>query len=228
MKENWETALRSILDSEGYRDGKRGWMNDPADNGGPTLAGITYNNFCEFKGYPTAKGRAWNPQIVDELKGISAEDIGKFYHQAKWAPIHGDDLPGGIDLAVADVCVLHGPGKAREFLRTALGMPPKGPIDEIVVQAARVHPNWCDVVHSIASQRRAHYDRIIAHNPSQNKWRKGWYNRTVRVEDQCTALAAQAQADAQEDQAETHTCRHPARIHRSWMVDERGQLSTRG
>jgi lysozyme family protein len=192
MHDNWPKALKSILESEGFFDGKRGWMNDPADNGGPTLAGITYGNLCEWRGYPTPQGRQWATDIVAELKALSDDEISQFYYEHKWQPIRGDDLPPGIDLAVIDVCVLHGPGKAQQFLRKALGFPPKGKVDDAVVAAAHDAPDYDAVVKSIAASRRAHYDAIIANNPSQQKWRKGWYNRTARVEAECLKLCQDA------------------------------------
>jgi lysozyme family protein len=91
---------------------------------------------------------------------------------------------------VVDVSVLHGPGKVHQFLRVALGLPPKGIIDANVVEAAQSHGDPNAIIISIANQRRAHYDAIIARNPSQQKWKRGWYNRTARVEAECCDLAS--------------------------------------
>lgn len=55
MQENFPLALQSILDSEGWNDGKKGEMNDENDSGGFTVAGVTVNNFCEFFGLPDRK-----------------------------------------------------------------------------------------------------------------------------------------------------------------------------
>lgn len=194
MRENWPTALASILESEGISDGKRGWQNDPDDNGGPTLCGVTYGNFCEWKRYPKPVGKAWNPAIVEELKAMSDDDLSGYYLLHKWSPIRGDELPSGVDVATADVCVLHGPGKAQEFLRRALGLAGKGKIDASVVEAANQAPSLSDVVRKIGEYRKAHYDAIIAANPKQAKWKKGWYNRTERVTAQCVELAEAADA----------------------------------
>jgi lysozyme family protein len=93
---------------------------------------------------------------------------------------------------VFDVAVLHGPGKAREFLRRALGLDPKGKIDDKVLSTLEHHDNWDNVVREICNLRRKHYDAIIARNPSQIKYKKGWYARTARVE----ALACEMAPDS--------------------------------
>lgn len=196
MQENFQIALEAILRSEGFYDGKRGWMNDPNDNGGPTLAGITYNEYCRYVGRADLcrpKGdRNWDPAVVEALKAIPDEHIAEYYRSKKWNVIKGDALPSGVDIAVADVATLHGPGKAAQFLREAIGYDAGTTITDHVAQSAREYPDPADIVSYIAFARRDHYDRICAANPSQKKWLKGWKNRTARVEAQCLELCSRA------------------------------------
>lgn len=192
MQENFPKALKSILDSEGFYDGKKGEMNDAADSGGFTIAGMTVGNYCEYYGLPKVADPHNPPEeIKASMRRMTEEHLGPYYKAHKWDDIRGDELPPGVDLAVADVCVLHGPGKGRQFFRRALGLGESmGKLSDDDIRAAWADTvNWDVLIEAIAAARRDHYERIIAAYPAKSKWRKGWFNRTARVTAECCALA---------------------------------------
>jgi lysozyme family protein len=181
VQSSFPAAIKEVLRSEGFMTPNRGWTNHKNDNGGPTLAGLTIYNFCEWKGLPPPQ-KPWNPNLIESMKAVTDDELYRYYYERKWCPVRCDDLPEGVDYAVFDVAVLHGPGKAAQFLRKAVGLPLKGKIDDAVVQAVNDHDDWDEIIRSIAASRRAHYDAIIANNPSQGVFKKGWMTRCARVE----------------------------------------------
>ncbi|MEQ1711314.1 MAG: glycosyl hydrolase 108 family protein [Hyphomicrobium sp.] len=193
MQENFDTALKSILTSEGFYTPSRGWTDDPVDNGGPTLAGVTYNEYCRYIGRPDLirNDKNWDQSVKDALRAMPDEHIANYYRKVKWDVVRGDELPPGVDLAVCDVCVLHGPGKGRQFYRRVLGlgdsMKPFSDDDIRTVWTDNV--NWDAVIEAIGEQRLQHYAAICARNPSQNRFLKGWTNRARRTTAQCCDLA---------------------------------------
>jgi lysozyme family protein len=192
MQENFAVALKSILESEGWNDGKKGEMCDPADSGGFTVAGMTVKNFTDYFGL-AAEANVHSPSEATkaQMRAMTEDHLGPYYKTFKWNVIRGDQLPPGVDLAVADVCTLHGPGKARQFLRRVLGMGDSmKAFEDAVIQAVWAdNVNWDTVIEGIAQCRRDHYEGIIANKPANAKWRKGWLARTSRVTAQCCTMA---------------------------------------
>jgi lysozyme family protein len=190
MEQNRAIAIKSILESEGFFNRNKGEMCDPADSGGFTVGGMTVGNFCEAWGLPKVADPHNPPdEIKAQMRSLSKEHFEAYYLKVKLQPLRFDQLPPGVDLAVADVATLHGPGKAAEFLRKAISYPPKpNLIDESVAQACWDNPDWGAIVQDISLSRRDHYERIIAARPANEKWRKGWFNRTARCESQCMEL----------------------------------------
>ncbi|MEQ1669905.1 MAG: glycosyl hydrolase 108 family protein [Hyphomicrobium sp.] len=215
MKHNFIIALHNILRSEGFYDGKRGWTNDPEDSGGPTLAGITYNNYCEYIGEPglcrPKNDRNWDPAIVRALRNITDDQISDFYRTKKWSVVRGDDLPPGIDLAVVDVCTLHGLGKARSFYRQALALPESmRPFSDEELRAVwDTSVDWDHVIEAIAGLRRKHYYAIITKYPGKRKFLKGWLNRTRTVTAQCCELAPDRSGETMLTLADHGRCDDP-------------------
>jgi lysozyme family protein len=84
-----------------------GNTDTPGDRGGRTgRGGITHTT---YDAYRARKGFA--PRDVFK---ITDPEIAEIYAQEYWAPIYGDRLPAGQDLALFDYAINSGPGKANE------------------------------------------------------------------------------------------------------------------
>jgi len=109
MKTNFEHAIARLFESEG------GYVDDPADRGGPTKYGITLPTLAEQRGRPVTKA---------DLIALTCDEAAVVYRDLYWAKIQGDDLPSGVDYAVFDAAVHSGPRQAARWLQDALGGSP--------------------------------------------------------------------------------------------------------
>lgn len=86
-----------------------GFSDNPKDPGGATMRGVTLATFRHY--HPGA--------TVEQLKAISMADLQAIYRDGYWAPIGGDNLPAGVDLAAFDYAVNSGPGEAKKAIAAA-------------------------------------------------------------------------------------------------------------
>jgi lysozyme family protein len=111
-------SLAKVLVHEG------GYVNHPADPGGPTNQGVTQR---VYDGYRKGKGLA-----TRSVKNITAEEVHDVYDRQYWDAVKGDQLPDGVDYVVFDGAVNSGPGRSIMWLQQALRPIYKGPIDGVM------------------------------------------------------------------------------------------------
>ncbi len=116
---NFARSLDLVLQIEG------GYVNHPADPGGPTNMGITI-----------ATLRAWRGRHVDisDVKNLTKAEAGQIYRKNYWG--HGDELSAGLDFALFDFAVNSGVGTATKHLQKVLGVPADGAIGPVTLAAA--------------------------------------------------------------------------------------------
>lgn len=103
MGDNWARSLAFVLQHEG------GWADDPNDPGGATMKGITigtYTRWREAHGQPAP--------TKDDLRNISDGEVGRIYFEWYWLPSSANTLPWPMCLAVMDLAVNGGIGRAQE------------------------------------------------------------------------------------------------------------------
>lgn len=106
MKDNFSASLAHVLTIEG------GFVNSPRDPGGATNHGVTqaiYDKWRRSHGLPS-----------QDVRLITQVEIEAIYHSMFWQPVHGDDLPGGVDYATFDFAVNSGPYEADVCLQRAI------------------------------------------------------------------------------------------------------------
>ncbi len=120
---NFDIAFDRLIGHEG------GYANNPADPGGETKWGITFD---------VARANGYN-KLMRDMPRDTAKTI---YQACYWAPIRGDSLPTHISFQVFDAAVNHGVNQAAKWLQTALAMTPDGQIGPLTLAAAtRINPN---------------------------------------------------------------------------------------
>lgn len=125
MKENQRTVLAWIGLSEG------GFVNHPKDPGGATDRGITQATFD-----------AWNVQKrrpKRSVRGISKEEADAIIVSQYLDPVKFDQLPSGLDYAVADFAVNSGPRRAVVELQKLLKVAADGVVGSKTLAAIRGH-----------------------------------------------------------------------------------------
>ena len=171
MKENYQSALNHVLQSEGL------WSDNPADPGGATMKGVTLSVYQAWKG---------NPHISKEdLRNISDQEVADIYKQNYWDKVKGDDLPSGVDYAVFDASVNMGVGRASKLIQTAVGVPADGVIGNQTVQAIK-NANPIELINKFSAEKDAFYKSL----PTFGTFGKGWLNRVAKVQTEALSMVA--------------------------------------
>jgi len=162
MMGNFDKSLKFVLaDEDGYID-------HPNDRGGETKYGISK------KAHPG-----------EDIPNLTLERAGEIYRADYWNTVKGDDLPAGVDYVVFDSAVNHGPKNAGIFLQKALnrmmaGLEVDGEIGPKTLKAIEAidgRPLSTDVLR----ERDIFYRKIVAQDPSQEAFARGWMNRLAKL-----------------------------------------------
>lgn len=162
-KGNFPACLAVTLKHEG------GWSDHPKDPGGATMKGVTIGTFRAFKGRQVTK---------DELRAISDDDLQAIYKKGYWAPISGDFLPKGVDLAVFDYGVNSGPARAVRALQGLVGVTQDGRVGPKTVRAASTAVRGDELVKKLCAQRLS-FVRGLA---TWSTFGRGWTRRIAEIE----------------------------------------------
>lgn len=163
---NFPACLDFTLRAEG------GWSNNPADPGGATMKGVTLRTFRHF--YPGS--------TVSQLRNITDAQLARIYHIGYWEPVHGDDMPSGVDLVCFDMAVNAGPGRSVIMLQDAVGAHADGVIGPRTLAAIQA-TKPLSIINSMIEAQRAYYRSLATFST----FGKGWLARTQQRLD--TALA---------------------------------------
>ncbi|MAN77770.1 MAG: hypothetical protein CML24_11405 [Rhizobiales bacterium] len=176
-RENFASALTEVLAHEG------GYVNNPADPGGPTNLGVTLGTAKRLGIDVDGDG---DTDIID-IKLLQPVDAAKVYRAEYWNKVRGDDLPSGLDFAVFDFAVNSGPGRAAKYLQALVGVAQDGSIGPKTLAAvaaydpAKLIDRLCD--------RRMTFLRNLSH---WSTFGKGWTRRVEGVRAVAKQMAAQA------------------------------------
>jgi len=162
MRENFESALASVLHHEG------GYSNHPSDPGGMTNLGVTKRVWEEWVGHE-----------VDEktMRALTPEIVGPMYKAKYWDKIKGDDLPAGVDYIVFDAAINSGPGRAAKWLQQTVGAIPDGMIGPGTLGKVAAMP--ADDIVEKYQQTRLEFLRSLS---TLNTFGKGWGRRVQEVQ----------------------------------------------
>lgn len=175
MRDTFNLFMGPLIDLEG------GYVNHPADKGGPTNKGVTLR---VFQAYEQLHGRA-KPGIP-ELKKISDQKVKDIYHEQFWMPIWGDQLPLGLDMAMLDTSINSGPGQAVKLIQRIVGVNPDADMGVITLNAIdkayKLDP--MGVVNRYLDARLAFMRKL----GNWNVFGKGWTRRVSEVRKRSLAL----------------------------------------
>jgi lysozyme family protein len=149
---------------EGWIDTKEhrracGYGNDPDDAGGETKYGVAKNA---------------NPTV--DVTNLDWEGAKEIYFKKYWLTAKCDKLDGRVAVLHFDGAVNHGVGRAAKFLQRAVGVTDDGAIGAGTLGTVEAK-DPIEVCNAICDQRAKFYNDIIAGNPTQEKYRKGWMRR---------------------------------------------------
>lgn len=170
----WEASVslkqNETLEQAFNRAKKTGFSNDPKDNGGATMVGVTigtYRSYCRYKGKKSP--------TIDQLKNISYKEWRDIIHTMYWSKWKADLIE---DQNVANMLVdwvwMSGQGVGIKKVQKLLNLTQDGIVGPKTLKAVNETDNLLKLVYNA---RAAHFNQIVKSNPSQKKWLKGWMNR---------------------------------------------------
>ncbi|WP_134497668.1 glycoside hydrolase family 108 protein [Microvirga pakistanensis] len=163
-------ALAFVLRHEG------GFSDHPRDPGGATNYGITRETLSRARGQPVS---------VDDVRHLDIDEASAIYRRFYWDAVRADELPPGLDLALFDLAVNSGPGRAVRLLQQVLGIEADGLIGPITLEAVRN----TDPVEAIRRLTRARLD-FLSRLVTWPVFGRGWRRRVLDAEQEALRLAS--------------------------------------
>ena len=160
--------IDALLDEVLRREG--GYVNHPADRGGPTKFGITAATLGEWR----RLGRAATAQ---EVSALTTDEARAIYRQRYVADpgFEGIKHPPLLALLV-DAGVHSGPKRAVEWLQTALGVSADGVLGPRT-RAALMSADPVVLYRRVLAARLRFLGRLITQDRRQAAFAAGWMNR---------------------------------------------------
>lgn len=167
-----DKPLAFVLKCEG------GKCDDPRDRGGRTAFGITQRVYDEWR---DRKGLAQ----IDVWK-IDQDEVKAIYDEQYWRAARCPVLPAPLDFVVFDSAVQHGVSRAVKWLQEVAEVKVDGVIGNATLAALKsANPNT--LVAKYLDRRERFYDAIVANDPSQARFSKGWENRMNNLREEVGA-----------------------------------------
>ena len=160
--------IDTILDEIIRREG--GYVNHPADRGGPTNFGITAQTLGSWR-------QLGRPATAAEVQALTETEARAIYRQQY---ITGPGFETITDAALlhllVDAGVHSGPKRAVQWLQSALGVTADGVIGP-KTRAALAAADQGVLYGKVLGQRLRHLGRLITNDPKQSAFAAGWMNR---------------------------------------------------
>lgn len=151
-----------------------GYVDHPRDPGGCTNRGITRATLESWRGQPTD---------CAAVRALTEAEARAIYRARYWDAVRGDDLPAGVDLAVFDLAVNSGVGRAARMLQQALGTAVDGIIGPQTM-AMLVASDPARLVDAICARRL----EFLKGLPTWPTFGRGWERRVVDVRAKAAAM----------------------------------------
>jgi len=175
-------SIEKMIDNILRREG--GYVDHPADKGGPTNFGITQATFSRYI------GRA---ALVKEVKNMDEEIAREIYERNYYYQPGINRLPESIQAFIFDCAVNHGPRRAIKFVQSVCnqaGREPPLSEDGAMGPNTRKSAEWAEAnmgevfPKALFEERRNFYLLIVENNPSQKVFLNGWMNRVKEFEEE--------------------------------------------
>lgn len=155
-------AIEKVLKHEG------GYVDHPADKGGATNFGITQKVYEDFVKRKVTK---------DEIKNMPRGNAIAIYKQNYWDRIKGDAIKDyAVAFLIFDAAVNSGVSTAIKTAQRILGINPDGVAGaEFIKHLNGFNPR--EFASRYNKAREDFYKAIVAKNPSQQVFIKGWLKR---------------------------------------------------
>ena len=173
-------SVDDMIDDILRREG--GYVDHPADRGGPTKFGITQKTLSAYVGYNV---------LAKEVQNLSESVARDIYERNYYILPRIDRLPESIQPFIFDCAVNHGPRRAIKFVQSVCnqaGYQPPLSVDGAMGPNTSKGATWASnamgelFYKALLEERRNFYRTIVAANPSQKVFLNGWMNRVNEFE----------------------------------------------
>jgi lysozyme family protein len=166
---NFDSAIDIIIKHEGST-----YTETPGDRGGATKFGITIPTLTDFDGKPHDK---------EDIRTLTLKDAKAIYLKEFWNPmclsaIHDQRLA----TIMLDQAVLNGKSGFTRRLQSIVGTMPDGIMGPQTAAACNSR-NTNNLILDILAAQTKFYTSLVANNPPQIKFLKGWQNRVLALYD---------------------------------------------
>jgi len=162
MNQNFSVFLANVLAPSNDGQSLHDTVGDP---GGATAYGVTLGALSDY---------LKRPATISDLAALNPDNaiLSAVYKLDFWDAVHGDALPTGVDLMVADLAVVDGPVASARVLQRTVGATEDGQIGPATLAAVAA----MDVMRLIARLAVAQglYDGGLHDAP---EFGKGWSRR---------------------------------------------------
>ena len=164
-----DEMIDDILAREG------GFVNHPADRGGPTNFGVTQATLASWRG---------REATIDDVRSLSIDEARDIYRTIYYVGPKIDKLASLIQPLVFDMSINHGPGTAIKLLQRILNergitCEVDGGIGDETIRCALTATDQfgTELINFLVDKRIQFYHQIVEKNPSQSVFLKGWLKR---------------------------------------------------
>lgn len=183
MARSVESMINDIIRREG------GFVDHPADRGGPTRYGITHKTLARYLGHEVTR---------EDVQSLSRELAAEIYKRSYYLEPRIDALPTSTRSFLFDSAVNHGQRRAIKFLQQVLNAAGFGPlgVDGLAGPKTRHHAEKAEdtmgpwLLAALAEERRMFYRLIVERDPSQRVFFNGWMKRVAEFDYQTERLVA--------------------------------------
>ena len=117
------------------------------------------------------------------MRGLTKADVKPLYKKNYWDAVKADELPSGVDVSCADLCVNAGPGRAAKILQRVVGATADGAIGPKTI--ALVHDfDEEEVLHKYYNGREGFYRGLSDYKI----YGKGWSRRNKETLEKALTL----------------------------------------
>lgn len=171
-KDRLDTALAYTFKNEGS------YSDNPHDRGGATSGfGITISELARWRKHPVSKL---------DVKNMTAQEAKDIYEAWYWRPLACDRIQDvGVAVAMFDLGVVRGIGVPPKYAQRVCnqhgaGLVPDGHLGPLSLAAINaLEPSV--FIRDFSAMAEAGFRSIVAGNPSQGVFLKGWVNRARRL-----------------------------------------------
>lgn len=167
-------GVDKMIDDILRREG--GFVNHPADRGGPTKFGVTARTLAAARGQDTVS--------ISDVQSLSIGEARAIYTSRYFEGPKIDKLPPLVQPLVFDMSINHGPGTAIKLLQQVLSDAGEacsvdGGIGDETLTCAKsaVMALGNLLINRLVDKRVAFYKAIVADDASQSVFLNGWLNR---------------------------------------------------